>query len=275
MARSRQLFVNHYVVDPSLYPTPNLMGCDNADLTCSPSPPPLALLLPISLSGVYLYVVSNGLFQLDNFHGYAWVNLYSVMICYEMIYGKKITELSTLESTWSYVYYTNLYMLAPLVALGVSLQEHTIFMSEEGINISPAAVGIIIVASCVGLALSFLSWWLRSQLTATTFTLMGSYNKFFTVLAWHKNVTPADKAFGAAAVIGSLVSGLLYRESTVRGTPETAKSGEVVYQQVALNDDDMEVGKDLELRGLIQSAAKTLENSDDIELLSDDQIYAS
>jgi GDP-mannose transporter len=81
-------------------------------------------------------------------------------------------------------------------------------------------------------SLRYTGWLCRGMVSATTYTLVGVVNKFFTVLLnviiWDKHSTP----FGIFAVCLCLGAGTLYQQSPRRDEARNNKSTEMVSSAV-------------------------------------------
>lgn len=142
-----------------------------------------------------------------------WALAWFVIIAFNMTYGKVICNTVKL-SMWGNVYYNNLIaapmMLPLLFGTGEWKLMHTTFSS-----LSP--MFYLWLSSIMGVAIGYCSWWCRGSVSATSFTVIGVLNKFFTI-GVNSLVNPKARVsfFGFLALSICLVAGAFYQQSPMR-----------------------------------------------------------
>jgi len=197
-----------------------------------------------------MYVASDAQFKLDGVAAYSWAILYFVMICFEMLYGKKITNGVTFNSIWGNVLFTNLFSVLPMFLLGYLLGDYEKF-KEGTFDWSIPAVSMLVLSSVVGTLIGYTGWACRGLISATSYTLVGVINKFITillnVLIWDKHAT----GYGIMALIVSLAGGAFYEQAPLRnaaGTPTKRLSPS--------NEASKEKEEDIEMEPLMDAEGK-------------------
>ena len=193
--------------------------------------------------GAYGYANEDTRFKTQGYSAYFWPTLYTIVIALEMAYGKKIVKSVPLKTFWGPVIYTNVLGLGPMLALASvgneysKLWDHWWGKDFEN-RMPPAAVALLIIGSLIGTGIGYSSWWARSIVSATSFTLIGVMNKCLTILVnvfiWDKHATPVG-IFWLFVCIGG---GMIYQQSPMRG--EKAPSAIEVARS---KDDDDQVEK--------------------------------
>lgn len=167
------------------------------------------LSLVLLLFGAMGYVMVDADFEV---RAYMWVALWFVVFAFDQVYIKYVCDTVPMTS-WGRVYYTNLLSLAPVTLLGLGFNEHNTIMDFTWTGPSVWALSL----SCIcGVAMSYSAFWLRSLVSATSFTVVGIVCKIATVvvnlLIWDKHATPAG--LGALAVC--LFAGSIYQQAPLR-----------------------------------------------------------
>jgi len=170
-----------------------------------------ALSLLIVVMGAIYYCITDSQLLFDGFSAYYWVFIYFILITFEMTYGKQITSSVQLNVLGS-VLYTNTLAAVPMFLLGYSNGE----FDNLGTALSelPTEGIAVLVFSCVaGTMIGYTGWLCRGMVSATTYTLVGVVNKFFTVLLnvyiWDKHSTTS----GIFAVCVCLLAGTFYQQA--------------------------------------------------------------
>lgn len=99
-----------------------------------------------------------------------------------------------------------------------------------------ASIPFLVLGCLVGTGIGYSSWWCRSVVSATSFTLIGVINKCLTILLnvaiWDQHATPG----GIMSLFVCIVGGLVYQQSPMKG--ETIKS--VAKSQDVVESDESE-----------------------------------
>ena len=111
-----------------------------------------------------------------------------ILIAIEMTFGKHVKN--KVETTlWESVYYTNVLSVVPMFMWASLMGEYNKRMSVDT-NYVHGAI-FLFLSSLVGVGIGYSSWNARSLVSATSFTLVGVVNKFFTILVnfmiWDKH----------------------------------------------------------------------------------------
>jgi len=171
--------------------------------------PRSVLAMALMVVGAAAYVLTDAAFTLDGASAYFWVAVYYFAICCEMIFGKMLTRDLKCELGTS-VLLTNVLTLPfmLLVSLGTSESWNLGPLLE-----SPSYVATLFVSCCVGTGIGFASWWCRSLVSSTSFTVVGIVNKVLTVLLnialWDKHSSP----FGTFSLFLCLGGGVMYQQA--------------------------------------------------------------
>ena len=121
----------------------------------------------------------------------------------------------------------------------------------------PAAVALLVIGSLVGTGIGYSSWWARSLVSATSFTLVGVMNKCLTILVnvfiWDKHATPTGIFYLFVCISG----GMIYQQAPMRGEKSPQRTQEGDDDDDAFKS-DIEKLDSMEEESLIQkdSAAK-------------------
>lgn len=184
-----------------------------------PSTRSMLALIAIAV-GAYGYVQTDSQFKMDGLGAYTWAILYFVTICFEMVYGKKITSGVRFNSMWGPTFYTNFLSVLPMFLLGWGMGDFNAFKSEgpgsKQWDWTTMGIAMLAVSSVVGTLIGYTGWSCRSLVSATTFTLVGVINKFITILLnvfiWDKHATP----LGIMALVFCLIGGSFYQQAPMR-----------------------------------------------------------
>lgn len=173
--------------------------------------------------GCSLFVATDAAFHIQGWRAYGWVFVYILCIAGEMIFGKMITSKhdATLGAS---VFLTNSFAIIPFLVIGASTGELSRGMHSKFFTFSATSV---LLASCaLSAGIGFTSWWCRSLVSATTFTVVGTVNKVLTVMlniaVWSKHAS----ALGTFFLLVSLAGGSFYEQAPLRQI-EAADTGEV------------------------------------------------
>ena len=158
---------------------------------------------------LYLYYDLHSLEKL----GMIWLMVWYSGTIFESIYVKYVV-MSTTLSTWEQTLYQNLLAL-PILFLVALANERT-----EAAKHVPVTIVVLLVFSCfLGFGMSFFSFYLRKELSATTFTMVGNLCKVLTVaansLVWTQHASP----IGVASVILCIGFSSLYSSAPLRPVP--------------------------------------------------------
>ncbi|KAK3274820.1 hypothetical protein CYMTET_17018 [Cymbomonas tetramitiformis] len=167
------------------------------------------------LSGAVAYVMTDADFQIK---AYAWVVAWFCVFAFDQVYIKYVCDTVPMTS-WGRVYYTNILSLIPVTLLGLGFNEHT--MIAEFTWTGPSIYALVLSCLC-GIGMSYSAFWLRSLVSATSFTVVGIMCKIGTVivncLIWDKHASPT----GLAALAVCLLAGSFYQQSPMREKPQGA-----------------------------------------------------
>lgn len=172
----------------------------------------LMSLIAILLGG-FGYVSTDKEISLESLDTYKWVMIWFGIMCFNMTYGKQITNTVKL-SLWGNVHYStfiSLPFLFPYTILNGELFQ--IFEPlEDG-----STMAILLVSSIIGVAIGYSSWWCRSSISATSFTIVGVLNKFLTVLL-NIIIFPEMSAslMGLICLAICLIAGTFYKQPPLR-----------------------------------------------------------
>mmetsp|Transcript_139 Transcript_139/g.208 ORF Transcript_139/g.208 Transcript_139/m.208 type:complete len:325 (-) Transcript_139:246-1220(-) len=166
------------------------------------------------LVGAVAYVLYDADFEV---RAYVWVALWFGAFAVDQIYIKFVCDTVPMTS-WGRVYYTNLLSLIPVTILGILFGEYTVITNF--VWTQPSAFALLASCAC-GVGMSYSAFWLRSLVSATSFTVVGILCKIATVivnlLIWDKHATPA----GLVALSICLAAGSVYQQAPLR---EVSKS---------------------------------------------------
>jgi GDP-mannose transporter len=183
--------------------------------------------------GAFMYVSSDSQFKMEGLKAYFWVLSYFVIISLEMIFGKKITS-SVKCSLATSVLLTNLFTLPAMLLLSKARGES---WSLTPIIDNPAYFWVLTFSCLAGTGIGFSSWWCRSLLSATGFTVVGICNKVLTVIlniaVWDKHASP----FGTFSLLVCLGGGVAYQQAPMKETGDSKNGnsfGGTVEEGVAM-----------------------------------------
>lgn len=171
----------------------------------------------IVVLGCALFVATDAAFHIQGWGAYGWVLIYVLCIAGEMVFGKVIT--SKHEATLgASVFLTNSFAVIPFLVIGASTGELSRGLHA---NYFTATATTVLLASCaLSAGIGFSSWWCRSLVSATTFTVVGTVNKVLTVMlniaVWSKHAS----ALGTFFLLVSLAGGAFYEQAPLRQTSE-------------------------------------------------------
>lgn len=172
----------------------------------------------------------------------------SLLTCLTQAYGKAIVKSVPLKTRSGPVVYTNVLGFIPMllfanvgneygklwdfwwansecklmiswlvasVCVRFLLKKHSLqFITDR---LPPISIVLLIVGSVVGTGIGYSSWWCRSLVSATSFTLIGVMNKCLTilmnVLIWDQHATPG----GIFALFICISGGMIYQQAPMRG----------------------------------------------------------
>lgn len=138
------------------------------------------------------YVASDSDFQVE---AYLWIVAWYGIFVFEMTYLKHLCD--TVEMTsWGRVFYNNFMALFPLFLIGLASQEGN---TVSNVVWNTEAIGSLVLSCLVGIGMSFTSFWLRSLVSATAFTVIGIMCKIGSVvlnyLYWDKHASAIGIGF--------------------------------------------------------------------------------
>jgi len=170
--------------------------------------------------GAIGYASSDEKFQTQGLKAYTWPSLYCIIIALEMAYGKKIVKEVPLKTRSGPVVYTNLIGFIPMLLLANVGNEYSKFWkffweSLDG-YLPRASVILLALGSVVGTGIGYSSWWCRSLVSATSFTLIGVMNKCLTILVntlmWDQHAKPG----GIFCLFLCIAGGMIYKQAPMR-----------------------------------------------------------
>lgn len=161
------------------------------------------------LLGAIGYVACDSTFDVG---AAAWLGAWYAVFMFEMTYLKYLCD--TLPMTqWGRVLYNNLIGMVPLAVIGLATREVAEVAEMQWSVASLVALGL----SCgVGVGMSYTSFWVRSMVSATAFTVVGIMCKLGTVVLnyfyWEKHASRE----GIACLLICLLAGSLYRQAPLK-----------------------------------------------------------
>lgn len=170
----------------------------------------------VSLAGVacciavYLFYDHRGGFSAT---AWTWLMAWYCWTIFEGIYVKHVvstTELSTLQQT----FYLN-FLSIPVLALAAYHSEYT--MMNTFFSLLPLQVLVVLALSCIlGTGMSFFTFSLRNEVSATTFAVIGNLCKIFTIalnwVAWSLHASST----GTAAILLCIILSTMYSQAPLR-----------------------------------------------------------
>jgi hypothetical protein len=121
--------------------------------------------------------------------------------------------------------------------------------ANEAYHIPPASIPLLILGCLVGTGIGYSSWWCRSLVSATSFTLIGVMNKCLTVLLnlmiWDQHAKPG----GIACLMLCIGGGIVYQQSPMRSSKGAAADSIVslLAEDEAFKSDTSEVVREEEM----------------------------
>ena len=161
------------------------------------------------LAGAIAYVLTDSQFEVT---AYSWVLKWYIVFCIDQILIKHIVD-SVQLSTWSRSLLTNSLACFP-VLIAVFVSGEIEFVKKYSWSVESVAV---ILTSCVaGILMSLSSFLLRSLVSATYFTVIGTMCKILSVFVnyfmWDKHAS----GFGLCALAVCVLSALGYEQAGMR-----------------------------------------------------------
>ncbi|CAM9139337.1 unnamed protein product [Ectocarpus fasciculatus] len=171
--------------------------------------------LTVVCIGAAVYCYADSEFSVHGVKAYSWVFVYFVLLIFEMTYCKRLTSAAKMRSKWGPVFYCNVLAVIPTLLLAYATGE---ISNLSGAVADMSIVGyLVILFSCIGgTCIGYVVWIVIDLVSATTYTLVGVVNKFFTgllnVLLWDKHSTPT----GLAAMFICLGASAFYEQAPMR-----------------------------------------------------------
>ena len=171
-----------------------------------------------SLFALVGVIVTSSSFLSNSYHdvtALVWISVWYCGLLFESIYVKfavTVSELTTVGQS----FYQNVMSIGPFLGIAWATGELTYFRHSSVFQVN---YGVILLLSCVlGTGMSYLSFSLRSQISATTFSIIGNGCKLLTILVnlciWDQHATLA----GTFSVIGAIISSSVYQQAPLRKT---------------------------------------------------------
>ena len=181
-----------------------------------------AAAMVVVLVGCAAFVAVDAAFRVEGWRAYAWVSVYTLCIAAEMLFGKAITSRHEASLAAS-VLLTNAFGLVPFLAIGASTGE--LARGLDAALFTPHACAVLALSCVLSAGIGFSSWWARSLVSATSFTVIGTVNKVLTVLlnvlVWHRHASP----LGTALLFVCLAGGAFYQQAPLRSAGYTKVAG--------------------------------------------------
>jgi hypothetical protein len=179
-----------------------------------PSPRSLASMALIVV-GCASFVAVDAEFAIKGMAAYGWTLIYVGFIAAEMLFGKQIT--STLDVTLgTSVLMTNAVGIIPFLAIGAGTGE--LQRGLDWAHFTPHAISALVASCVLSGGIGFTSWWCRSLVSATSFTVIGTTNKILTILLnillWSKHSSLLGTCFLLLCILG----GAFYQQAPLRKT---------------------------------------------------------
>jgi len=194
--------------------------------------------------GAYMYANEDEKFQTQGYSAYMWPTLYTIVISFEMAYGKSIVKSVPLKTRSGPVIYTNVLGFVPMLLFATVGNEYGKFYdfwwagSEQ--RLPPVSVALLITGSVVGTLIGYSSWWCRGVVSATSFTLIGVVNKCLTILLnvmiWDQHATPG----GLFSLFVCISGGLIYQQAPMRGANNKSEPAQIDVKALA-DEETMEL----------------------------------
>lgn len=160
------------------------------------------------------YVMTDSFFQIK---GYFWIGVwYIVFVTDFLVIKHTVTKVEM--TNWGRVFYTNGLASIPLLFL-VPMESKVV----AEIQLTALAAFVITLSCVLGLGMSFFSFKVRSQVTATYFAIIGNVCKVISVVInyfiWDKHATPVGLSFLGL----SLVAAYFYEQAPLREDSDYAE----------------------------------------------------
>jgi len=170
--------------------------------------------LAVIVAGAVGYVQTDAAFARAGILAYGWCFAYVSLICFEMILGKWLVKDIGLTLSGS-VWYTNVLSVGPMMGLALIKDEYSNLYT---LDITGPALLVLLLSCIVGTGISYAGWWCRSQLSATSYTLVGVMNKVLSILLniaiWDKHATLTGIFFLTFCLAG----GAAYKQSPLKNS---------------------------------------------------------
>lgn len=161
------------------------------------------------LIGAIVYTCTDSHFEV---RAYFWVFCWYLVFCFDQIYIKRVVD-GTKLSSWSSSFYTNSFAAIPALLCALSGSERDIaraYLTDR------RAVSLVLISCSIGVMMSVSSFHLRSLVSATYFTVIGTICKILSVLInymmWEKHASPT----GLLALAFCIGSASTYTQAPLR-----------------------------------------------------------
>lgn len=159
--------------------------------------------------GALAYAYTDSQYEV---RAYSWVLCWYIVFCFDQIYIKRVVDECKLSS-WSSSFYTNAFASVPSLLCAMGTSELDIV---RGALTDSKAISLVLLSCVVGVMMSVSSFNLRSLMSATYFTVVGTLCKIISVLInyamWDKHASPT----GLLALVFCICSATFYRQAPVR-----------------------------------------------------------
>lgn len=181
--------------------------------------------LLLILGGAVGYVMCDTQFAMESFWAYQWAFSYLIVTVAIMTYGKYLLQEVQLSLSGS-VAYSNALSLPVMLVLMVVGNEVPVVLNLE---YSGMGMWWLTVSCVVGTSISYAGWWCRSQISATSFTVVGVVNKALTLtlnrmIAWGNE----SSILGLGCLLVAIGGGLIYQQAPIRPAGASAQTGKVM-----------------------------------------------
>ena len=182
--------------------------------------------LPTTMSLLSMLVISASFSSFlftdgtSDFRVIFWLSLWYFGMIFETVYVKFVVMQSSL-STAGQSFYQNILAIPILLVIAISVNDLDVQPREDILSYQNL---LLVVSTCaLGLGMSYLSFAVREQISATSFSILGNVCKLATILinhlVWDKHASGA----GTLSVIFCIVSSAIYRQAPLRAN---SKPGE-------------------------------------------------
>lgn len=193
--------------------------------------------LTLLCTGAIGYVANDAAFNLRGVEAYSWVGLYFLLVCFQMTYGKQISNNVSVGSPWESVLYTNVMSLPLMLLLGLLSGESAHSLRDVPTSTDAAKWPLVLGSCLVGTSINYTGWWCRSQLSATSYALVGVVNKVLAIIAnlliWDQHAGPA----GLFYLLVCLVGGAVYQQAPMVKKPGDERGPEDASKEVHPQED--------------------------------------